>query len=62
MVRTQVLKHFPETGKGERGWSKGNVRGGAMEKGGYVRVIEGEEVRRDDPVEYFLPMWIESTS
>ena len=26
-----------------------------MEKGGCVRVIEGEEVRRDDPVEYFLP-------
>ena len=25
-----------------------------MEKGGCVRVIEGEEVRRDDPVEYFL--------
>ena len=26
-----------------------------MEKGGCVRVIEGEEVRGDDPVEYFLP-------
>ena len=25
-----------------------------MEKGGCVRVIEGEEVRGDDPVEYFL--------
>ena len=25
-----------------------------MEKGGFVRVIEGEEVRGDDPVEYFL--------
>ena len=24
-----------------------------MEKGGYVRVIEGEEVIGDDPVEYF---------
>ena len=28
---------------------------GAMEKGGCVRVIEEEEVRGDDPVEYFLP-------
>ena len=28
---------------------------GAMEKGGCVRVIEGEEVRGDDPLEYFLP-------
>ena len=26
-----------------------------MEKGGCVRVIEGVEVRGDDPVEYFLP-------
>ena len=33
-----------------------------MEKGGCVRVIEGEEVRRDDPVEYFLPAGVRSTS
>ena len=33
-----------------------------MEKGGCVRVIEGEEVRRDDPVEYFLPAEVGSTS
>ena len=26
-----------------------------MEKGGCVRVIEGEEVRRNEPIEYFLP-------
>ena len=26
-----------------------------MEKSRYVRVIEGEEVRRDDPIECFLP-------
>ena len=26
-----------------------------MEKGGCVRVIEGEEVRGDDSVTYFLP-------
>ena len=25
-----------------------------MEKSRYVRVIEGEEVRRDDPIKYFL--------
>ena len=33
-----------------------------MEKGGCVRVIEGEEVRRHDPVEYFLPAEVGSTS
>ena len=67
MIRTQVLKHLPGAGKDERGGSKGNFRGGAtvkeaMEKGRYVRVIEGEEVRGDDPVKYFLPMGVGSTS
>ena len=33
-----------------------------MEKGGCVRVIEGEEVRRDDPVIYFLPAGVKSSS
>ena len=33
-----------------------------MEKGGCVRVIEGEEVRGDDPVEYFLLAGVGSTS
>ena len=32
-----------------------------MEKGGCVRVIEGEEVR-DNPVEYFLPAGVGSDS
>ena len=44
----------PEAPPGSRKGSKGYARG-AMEKGRYVRIIEGEEVRRDDPVEYFLP-------
>ena len=57
MIRTQVLKHLPGARKYKRGGSKGDVRGGAtargaMEKGGCVRVIEGEEVRGDDLVEY----------
>ena len=67
MVRTQVLKHLPGAGKGKRGGSKGDVRGrttarGVMEKGGCVRVIEGEEVRGNDPVEYFLSAGVASTS
>ena len=33
-----------------------------MEKSGYVRVIGGEEVRRDDPVEHFLSAGVGSTS
>ena len=32
-----------------------------MEKGWCVRVIEGKEVRGDDPVEYFLPAGVGST-
>ena len=67
MVRTQVLKHLPGARKGERRGSKGDVRRGAtargvMEKGGCVRVIEGEEVRRDDLIKYFLPAVVASTS
>ena len=33
-----------------------------MEKGGCVRVIEGEEVKGDDPVQYFFPTGIGSDS
>ena len=67
VIRTQVLKHLPGARMGKRGGSKGDVRKGAtargaMEKGGCVRVIEGEEVRRNDPVEYFLPAMVGSTS
>ena len=67
MVRTKVLKHLPGAGKSKRGGSKGDARRaatarGAMEKGGYVRVIEGEEFRGDDPVEYFLTVEVGSTS
>ena len=67
MFRTQVLKHLPGTRKSKRRGSKGDVRRGAtarraMEKGGCVRVIEGEEVRGDDPVKYFLSAGVGSTS
>ena len=46
--------------RSKRGESRGDVRGGAtargaMEKSRYVRVVEGEGVRGDDPVKYFLP-------
>ena len=66
MVRTKVLKLLPRARKGKRRGSKGDVRRratarGAMEKGGSVRVIEEEEVRGDDPVEYFLPTGVEVT-
>ena len=67
MVKTQVLKHLPGARKSKSRRSKGDVRRGAtareaMEKGLCVRVIEGEEVRGDDPVEYFLPVGVGSTS
>ena len=66
MVRTQVLEYLPAARKSKRRGSKGDVRRGAtargaMEKGECVRVIEGEEVRRDDPVEYFLPAGVRTT-
>ena len=62
MVRTQVLKHLPGARNGKRRESKVDVRRGAMEKGGCVRVIEGEEVRGDDSVEYFSPAGVGGTS
>ena len=67
MVRTQVLLHLPGAGKSKRRGSNGDVRGGAtargaMEKSRCVRVIEGEEVRRNDPVKYFLPTGVGGTS
>ena len=33
-----------------------------MEKGGCVRVIKEEKIRRDDLVEYFLPAGVGSAS
>ena len=47
------MKHPSVARAGERGGNKGDVRrgatsSGAMEKGGCVRVIEGEEVTGDD--------------
>ena len=50
----------PRSKKRREKRGKGDVRReatarGTMEKGGCVSIIEGEEVRRDDPVEYFLP-------
>ena len=67
MIKTQVLKHLPGARKGKRGGKKGDVRGGAIASGAMenslsVRVTEGEEARGDDPVEYFLPVGVGSTS
>ena len=67
MVGTQVLKHLPGARKGKRRRRKGDFRRGAtareaMDKGRCVRVIEGEEVRGDDPVEYFHPVGVGSNS
>ena len=67
MVRTKVVKHLPGEGKSKRGGNKGDIRRGAtargaMEKGWCVRVTEGEEVRRNDAVEYFLPAVVGSIS
>ena len=45
-MKAQVFKHLP----GARGRSIGDVRGG----GRNVRLIEGTEVRRGDPIEYFI--------
>ena len=50
--------------RSKRGGSEGDVKGGltakgALEKSRYIKVIEGEGVRRDDPTEYFLPAEVE---
>ena len=44
MIKTQVLKYLPGTKESDRGESKGDVRGEAMEKSRYVRVIEWNEI------------------
>ena len=68
MIRIQVLKHLPGVRKGKRRGSKRDVSRGstarvAIEKSGCVRVIEEEEeVRGDDPVEYFFPTAVGRTS
>ena len=48
MIETQVLKHFPAVGRGERGGGKQNIMGGAavretVKKSRGVRVIKGNE-------------------
>ena len=60
------MKHFPGARECERRERKGDVRGGATSRGArensrYDRVIKGEEVRRDDPMKYFLPTEVKST-
>ena len=57
----------PRSKKGQEKRGKGDVRGRASAReamgiGGCVRVIEGEEVRGNDPVEYILPAGIRITS
>ena len=50
-------------GREKKGQRKGQERSdcqGAMEMGGCVRVIEWEEVRRDEPIEYILPTGVGS--
>ena len=66
MIRIQVLKYLPGARESERAGGKGDVMGGAtargaMEKSRYIWVIEGEEVKRDDSIEYFLLTGVEST-
>ena len=66
MIRNQVLKHLPRAREGKRGRSKKDIRGvttakEAMGKSRYVKVIEGKKVRRDDPIEYFLPAGVGTT-
>ena len=54
---TQVLKHLP----GAREQERRNQRRCQERSDERVRVIEGEEVRGDDPIEYFLPTGVGST-
>ena len=48
--------------RSKSGGSKGDARGGAMEKSGYIRVMKGKEVRGDDPIKHFFHKGIGSTS
>ena len=67
MIRAEVLKYLLGAREGKRGEGKENVRRGAtakgaMEKSWYVRVIEMKNVRREDPINYFLPTAVRSFS
>ena len=48
--------------RSKRGGSKGDVRRGVTEKSRHTRVTEGEEARRDDPIEHLLPTGPEAPS
>ena len=68
MIKTKVLKHLPGAGKGERGWSKGNVRGGATAKGAIEKSrycasgsLRGRRSEEMTEFEYFLPTEVGST-
>ena len=62
MIRTLLLKHLPGAREGERGESKGDVRGKRLPEEQWKRVgmsgsLRGGVVRIDDSIEYFLPTW-----
>ena len=66
MIRAQVLKHLPGARESQKGETKEDVRGGAtargaMEKCGYIRVIEGDEVKTDGSIKYFFTTGVGST-
>ena len=64
MLRAHVLKHLQEqdrTREEEAKEMSGATARGAIEKSRYVRVFEGEKVKGDDPVEYFLATGVRST-
>ena len=67
VIRAKVLKHLQRAGKGERWGSEGDIRREAagketVQKSWSVRIIEGKEIRRDSPIEYFFPTRVWSIS
>ena len=50
-----------QEGREQKNFRKRGTARGAMEKSWCVRVIEGEAIRGDDPVKYFVPFGVRST-
>ena len=62
MVKTQILKHLPGQEKAIEEGAKEMSIEERWRRVGMSGLLREEEVRRDDPVEYFLPTGVGSTS
>ena len=58
--QTQSPVAPPRSGRGEERESERDIRKGVMKKRPEVKVIEGKEINRDNPIEYLIPKRFEA--